>query len=99
MRGKRSTDEILSLRGASVMGRVQLPGGKKGERQLKKLQKPGHDRELDAMGIPADIFWKLIKRVEKLEKFNKSLESRLTKLDDYWADKMQEQMKRRREGK
>ena len=74
------------------MGKVRIPGGKKGERMVRQFQRPAQNRQLAEMDIPAEIFWKLVKRVEKLEKANKAPDARLDKLWKW------EQERRRREG-
>ena len=72
---------------------LQLPGGKKGERQLRQFLKPMRDRAIEE-GLPeipgaADVMAKMEKDVAGLKKKVKALESTSKKL---WADKVQRDM-------
>ncbi len=72
---------------------IQLPAGKKGERQLKRMLKPVRDRAVNESLPEIPGATELIVRMEKdiagLKKRVKTLESRSDKL---WLDKVQRDM-------
>ena len=71
---------------------LQLPSGKKGERQLKRMLQPAKVRAVDE-GLPipdaATVIAKMEKDIAGLKKRVKALESRTDKL---WVDKIQRDM-------
>jgi hypothetical protein len=66
---------------------LQLPGGKKGEAQLKRMLKPVKDRAINEdLPDAADVIAKIEKDIAGLKKRVKALESTSKKL---WADKVE----------
>ena len=72
---------------------LQLPAGKKGEQQLKRILQPAKDRAM-AEGLPeipdaAKVIARAEKDIAGLKRKVKALESRTDKL---WAEKVQRDM-------
>lgn len=73
---------------------LQLPGGKKGERQLRRILQPVKDRAIDEglSEIPdaSQVIAKLKKDIMSLKRKVKTLESRTGKL---WAGRVREDIR------
>lgn len=63
------------------MGKIYLPGGKKGDRLLKRMQKPVKDREISSeLGVTEAWVQEMEQRVKRLENARKGEDSRLDKI-------------------